>query len=228
MFFHKGFSLLELLVVVTILVILTGVLLPSLIKGRMKAYQTVCAANLREVLMAFEFYCSDYKGVYPCANDGQVPWLWMGRGWREFVKPYLHEDISSETPGILQCPAEKTDKYDRTSYGYSMSFYHSSEQINQMKDKSYTYSNPTIGIGIHREQVLYPSKKIMVGEWFSNHQPVTGNYKTEPGWWSWDGVRNFIFPDGHVEFLPAKEIRAANDNWPDPNLTINGIEGMDK
>ncbi len=221
---RKSFNLLELLVVVAFLAVLVGVLLPSLIKSRTEAYRTVCASNLREISMVFDFYCSDYKGLYPCANDNDIPWLWMGRGWREFVKPYLSDNLFN----ILQCPAEKTDKYDRTSYGYSMSFYHSVEQINRMNDKGYTYSNPLSGVAIHREQVLYPSKKIMVGEWFSNHQPVTGDYKTEPGWWSWKGARNFVFPDGHVEFLHAKKIRAANDNWPDPNLTINGVEGIDK
>lgn len=222
-FFRKGFSLLELLTATAVIVILAGVLLPSLARSRVKAQQVVCSGNLREIFRVFEFYCSDYKGIYPCADDNSKPWLWMGRGWKMFVTDYISGNVD-----VLRCPAEHTDKYENTSYGYSMSFYHSVEQINSMKDKSMTYSNPVFGVAVHREDVLYPSKKILSGEWFSNHKPVTGDYKTEPGWWSWKGIRNFVFADGHVEFLPAKEIRKANDNWPDPNLTVNGFEGVDK
>ncbi len=220
---QKGFSLLELLATTAIIAILVGVLLPSIARSKTKAQQIICAANLREISKAFEFYCSDYKGIYPCANDSKTPWLWMGRGWKPYLLIYINNNSN-----ILRCPAEHTDKYDKTSYGYSMSFYHSSEQINQMKDKNMTCSNPVPGIAIHREDISYPSRKILAGEWFSNHNPVTGNYKTEPGWWSWQGIRNFVFADGHTEFLAAQNIRPANDNWPDPNLTINGVNGIDK
>ena len=196
--------------------------MPVLSDSKAKAQRVLCAHNLKENFKSFEFYCSDYRDIYPCANDENMPWLWMGRGWKTFLAPYIN-DID-----ILHCPAEHTDKYDNTSYGYSMCFYHSVEQINKMTDKSNTYSNPVISVPVHTGDVSYPSRKILLGEWFSNHKPVTGDYNTEPGWWSWKGTRNFIFADGHIEFLPAKKIQPANDNWPDPNLTVNGVAGSDK
>jgi prepilin-type processing-associated H-X9-DG protein len=30
-----------------------------------------------------------------------------------------------------------------------------------------------------------------------------------PGWWSWIGSRNFIFVDGHINFLKGGKIREA-------------------
>ncbi|MCM8785920.1 MAG: hypothetical protein NC899_06780, partial [Candidatus Omnitrophica bacterium] len=166
-------------------------------------------------------------GYFPAYQDPfpEGYWLWMGRGWRLLLKPYIKKGISEKDPSILYCPSDKTapKKYESTSYGYSMSFYHSPEQINQMIDKSYTYDPnkimPTIGQKI--SQVRNPSKKILVGEWFDNH---TGGNN---GWWGWNGSRNYLFVDGHIEFIKAKDILSANDNYPDPNLTEDGILGKD-
>ena len=64
---------------------------------------------------------------------------------------------------------------------------------------------------------------MLVGEWQSNHQRAAG----DNGWWNWEGSRNYLFVDGHVEYRAAIAIRAANDNFPDPNLTHDGIRGSD-
>lgn len=229
----SSFTLIELLVVIATISIILAILIPSISTGRNSAQRQICASNLSEIYKAFSYYCSDYDGIYPAAEDPVVPsyniWLWMGRGWREFIKWYIDNTISADNPSILHCPAESTPKYESTSYGYSMSFYHSPDQINSMKDKSYTY-NPIYvvrPVGVGPEDLAYPAKKIMVGEWYSNHSRVTGDYKTEPGWWSWQGTRNFLFADGHINFVPAEQIREANDGWPDPNLTVDGYLGID-
>jgi hypothetical protein len=36
-----------------------------------------------------------------------------------------------------------------------------------------------------------------------------------------------LFADGQVRFIDAKDIRPARDGNPNPNLTINGIRGID-
>jgi prepilin-type processing-associated H-X9-DG protein len=41
------------------------------------------------------------------------------------------------------------------------------------------------------------------------------------------GSRNYLFADGQIRFLKAREIREANDRLPDANLTIGGIKGTD-
>ena len=71
--------------------------------------------------------------------------------------------------------------------------------------------------------VARPSGKILIGEWLSNHSSI----ENDSGWWSWEGMRNFLFADGQVRMLPAKKIRPARDGLPDANLTVNGIKGMD-
>jgi prepilin-type N-terminal cleavage/methylation domain-containing protein/prepilin-type processing-associated H-X9-DG protein len=223
----KAFTLIELLIVITIITVLTGFLLPALGEARKEGYKSVCASNLRGMAQAMEMYRADYNDIYPCKDDTVSPWLWMGRGFRPVLEPYIAPGLSAKNPNILWCPVEKAAGYENTSYAYSMSFYHSPAQINQMTDKSYTLTIHTNPVPINSGQVAIPANKILIGEWYSNHKPVTGDYSTEPGWWSWKGSRNYLFADGHVQFIAATKIRPANDGFADPNLTQDGVEGSD-
>ncbi len=228
---RNGFTLIELLMVVAIIGLLTSLLLPSLSEARKSAGRVVCLSNLRQIGGAFALYRMDYREIYPCAEDpvdpGKNVWLWMGRGWRGFVEPYIRPGINQEDPSILWCSADYSNKFQRTSYAYSMAFYHSPNQIDLMTSSSFTWSSPQEARAINETMVNFPSQKILVGEWWSNHRPVTGSYDTEPGWWSWKGTRNFLLADGHARSVPAEEIMEANDGWPDPNLTRHGVKGFD-
>jgi len=225
----SGFTVIEILVVISIITILFSIILPLLKKAREKARQAVCMNNLRQISIALSLYIDDYDGYFPCADDplsiSPYYWLWMGRGWRKLLTPYIKKSITEKDPSILYCPSDRTApiKWESTSYGYSMSFYHSPEQINMMTDPSYTYDINKImpSIGQKSSKVKYPDKKIVIAEWLDNH---TG---TNSGWWSWKGSRNYLFVDGHVEFLKAEKILPANDGYPDINLTKDGILGKD-
>jgi hypothetical protein len=141
---------------------------------------------------------------------------------------YLSTLVDVNTPSVLLCPADQTDpaQYESTSYSYSMAFYHSPEQIDTIDDRSLTYTNPQPSIRQRVGDVAWPSAKILIGEWLSNHAPVEPA-QTDLGWWCWLGTRHFLFGDGQVVFLKAESIRPARDNLPDANLTIKGIKGRD-
>ncbi|MBU2495564.1 MAG: DUF1559 domain-containing protein [Candidatus Omnitrophota bacterium] len=225
---ESAFTLVEVLVVIAIIAILAALLLPGLSQAREKAKQALCMNNLRQIGLAFSMYCSDYDECFPCAQDpvsaSPFYWLWMGRGWRQFLAPYLNKNATSLNPGVLYCLSDRTapQKWESTSYAYSMAFYHSPEQINLMTSDTDTYTNPVPSVGQKLSQVSFPDKKVLAGEWLSNHTP-----KTVVNWWNWSGSRNYLFADGHVEYLKAIRIKPANDNYPDPNLTRDGIKGKD-
>jgi len=60
-----GFTLVELLVVIAIIAIIAALLLPALISAREKARRTACLNNLRQLALALESYCGDYRGYFP-------------------------------------------------------------------------------------------------------------------------------------------------------------------
>jgi len=61
----RGFTLVELLVVVGIVAVLIAMLMPALSKAREQARLTQCMSGARQIFMGVEMYCGDNKDYYP-------------------------------------------------------------------------------------------------------------------------------------------------------------------
>jgi len=220
----RAFTLIELMVVTAILAILAGLLLPALASAMERGRRTSCGSQLHQIGIAFQVYLNDHGQTYPWAQDPASTdpyyWFWMGRGWRRALAPCLEGSLKA-----LYCPSDETapEKWESTSYGYSMAFYHSPVQIDSMASASATYSNPQRSTPQSPDRVAHPSLKVMVAEWLSNHDRIA----PDPGWWSWKGAHNCLFADGHAQYLKGRDARPANDGFPDFNLTRHGIQGQD-
>ncbi len=68
----KGFTLLELLVVISIIGILAATVTPALLGARQAAYTARAKAELRQIAIALELYQSAY-GAYPPDADRNLP-----------------------------------------------------------------------------------------------------------------------------------------------------------
>ena len=71
-FWHKNFTLIELLIVIAIIAILAAILLPALNKARNKARATTCLNNQKQIGLGLLQYADDYNGFIWMSDDTSV------------------------------------------------------------------------------------------------------------------------------------------------------------
>ncbi len=69
---RPGFTLVELLVVVSIIALLISILLPSLRQAREQAKFAVCGSNLRQIGAAIHLYANEYESYIPRGPEPAV------------------------------------------------------------------------------------------------------------------------------------------------------------
>ena len=90
---RRGFTLVELLVVIGIVAVLVAILLPALNRARRQARAVVCLSNLRQLGMVFQTYVADHKGKPPPGGFGGVLHFFIPRN-----------DRITDSPQIVFCP----------------------------------------------------------------------------------------------------------------------------
>jgi prepilin-type N-terminal cleavage/methylation domain-containing protein/prepilin-type processing-associated H-X9-DG protein len=64
----RGFTLIEVLVVVALISLLAAILIPALTRARAQSNEVVCRCNLRQIDTPVKVYASSHRGWYPLAD----------------------------------------------------------------------------------------------------------------------------------------------------------------
>ncbi|MDB5299111.1 MAG: type secretion system protein [Phycisphaerales bacterium] len=159
----RGFTLVELLVVIGIIALLVAILVPALAVAQEQARGVKCLSNLRQVAMAASIYCDAHRGTYPIAYyigaDG-TSYSWdftaaIVAGKRTIIPGLLWPATGGGGLAVQQCPS-----YDGPLSGTSDPF------------TGYNYNTSFIGHGqfedipdpIKVAQVRHPSTVALFGD----------------------------------------------------------------
>lgn len=192
----RGFTLIELLVVISIIALLIAVLLPALGGAREAAYQTQCAANLRQVGLAINMYANDFDGYLP----GSVNWADEVQ-----ASQYLNISDVSAKPNVMGCPVHLRQHGKANGRTYAMSARIGTSPYNS-------------GYGIEKiQECLKPSKTMIVmdGSWrdagsFFNLQlfPAGSNRPSAVHRLKYSNV---CYLDNHVQTILWEDIPTSGD-----------------
>jgi prepilin-type N-terminal cleavage/methylation domain-containing protein len=106
---NKGFTLLELMIVIAIISILAVAMIPNFVNARNAAKLTSCKSILRNISTVVEMYSQDNEGKYPASD---------------FIITLTGNPLSGYIDKAYICPVAKASyEYKATNNGVSYNIY---------------------------------------------------------------------------------------------------------
>lgn len=231
----SGLTLIEVLVVISIIAILAGMLLPTLISTRALAKRSCCQSNLKQLGMAFEMYIQDWDGILPSPGGLIGDRNYWAQDHGGGLEPYIK---NQGWGSIWTCPAyniEVDSTMVHVPRTYSMNSF-----LRNPSDIIPSTAGITILKGIAKDAIPYPSDTILLFEGMAedstSNQPYHGTgYVARCGDWSMvqgyypklhyqnadkpvhKGLNNYLMCDGHVMAMPPEKYPFAGPTSPENN-----------
>jgi len=218
----RGFTLVEMLIVIAVIGTLIALLLPAIQTARQTAFKASCSSRMRQVGLAMLMFCDANQGRFP-----QNAHAGAGKSWIFTLAPYL-ESLDAVRICPLDPNAQARLQNKQTSYvisGYitSSSRPESVREYRKLKAPSRTI---TVCEGSNQRSVSnLGAEHTHPWNWFSAANISAGTVWTEalkeiqPDQHMGDSA-NFLFADAHVETISAFDIRQraeAGDNFALPD-----------
>ena len=221
----NGFTLVELLVVISIIALLLSILMPGLQKARQAGWRVVCASRLRTIGLAAELYIGDNSKYLPYAYYDRTldssavysagGWCWPGawagkyiglekytrsdgfwtEGWKEIAAKYFSCPARAPYRG-LPCYG-----YEHFSYGMNVNFGTTIWYIPRKK----------------QSEAKRPSTVIMHLDMEGDGTNGAAFYLTGQGWdalgysYRHSNSLNILFLDGHVNSF--RDVPSSASDW---------------
>ncbi|HEX2998901.1 MAG TPA: prepilin-type N-terminal cleavage/methylation domain-containing protein [Armatimonadota bacterium] len=222
---NRGFTLVEILVVIAVIALLAAILLPVLHRTRENARGTHCEENLKQLGLAFQLYATDYDEVWP-APGGYVGnfnyWHQSGGGGLE---PYIR-NAGAGLNSVWVCPSWKLgweSQFPPRTYGMNSALRNPPDVLpwpmaNKILDGLPTalLRDPSSTIllfeGIPNIAKVYPGLGYVgrCGYWDSvKGYDLNPNIRWNNNWLpheAWhSGVNNYLYCDGHIKRQPPRK-----------------------
>ena len=145
---RRGFTLVELLVVIGIIALLISILMPALGRAREQANSVKCLSNLRQLGMAMHMYALENKGIFPAGsrfdNVVREDWIYYqtnatanqrGNGLT-LNDSAIAKYMGNMNPEALRCPSDNLETHTpnapggRYDYSYTMNMFFDSHRWN--------------------------------------------------------------------------------------------------
>jgi prepilin-type N-terminal cleavage/methylation domain-containing protein/prepilin-type processing-associated H-X9-DG protein len=224
---RRGFTLIELIVVIGIIAVLIALLLPTLARAQSAARVVTCQSNLRQLGQALIMYANANGGwIIPVDNDptGVGGIRGFGTMWepkdrwpaRVFKFPLPNPETDNPAdycPKVVLCPAD----------------------VDPAMSHTYALNNPVAAnhckLGSHNFAGLSSSEIVIAAEKLT----LANDYYIEPDQGDFDkgldlyrhGQRrgsNYLYFDGHVETRLPKDVREQMDPWTTRGIGTQSLE----
>lgn len=211
--FRWGFSMVELLVAISIVAVLAAILIPVLSSVRQRSLSAACQSNLRQMGVALNVYVAEHDGVFIPAAVYRPVDQGIYLYWYEMLEPYMggSPEDPKNRPAWQLCPAKdiKPMTLETVGYGWnSRNFGHATGGNNDPDP-----ADDPDGVYSRLMQVENPADTIIIGDSkdaTTDDQAYQNRYLYESGQLLAErhsGGGNYLFVDGHVEWMRSAELR---------------------
>lgn len=189
---HRAFTLVEMLILVTVLAVLAAIFLPAMgsHSGRRSMERRACASNLRHIGLAFRVYVADSDERFPPRGVRYDEWPSLMSG-------YIQE------PQVFTCPS--TAHEGATDYFYNARL----AKIERAKIKK----PGSVILSGDGNDVAWPSA-------YLTDLPISWRkLENSPARRHFDGA-NYLFIDGHVRWFKPEKITNSNPAQGAPTFEV--------
>lgn len=214
------FTLVELIVVITIIAILAGMLLPVLNQAREKARGIACLSSMKQLVLARQKYADDNESFMPGTVGGTNPFGGgTGTYWHEFLSYNKYIPTS-----ILCCPQVTPTKYmghNKRAFAYGGI---DTKAADGDVGGSFVFKGQHTYIS--QKKVKEMSSYLLVGDTVTFNTTYTTSFGGRPVQFSQLRLTGSTVPDG----LPhMRHSNRCNFGFMDGHATsISGIEMLEK
>jgi len=194
----RGFTLIEILIVLALVGLLSALLFPVFARARDRARIATCASNLRQIGQAIQMYVNDNNRFYPSV----IPPLPISQcAWADRIERY------AKSPAIFRCPSYPEGEYRSgcPEFDPSGPQYDGSYDLNDLRTTSDFLADRE---SVHESRFQHPSGTILALDGQGSVVSPGRNTVTDTTYLIGQRVKvrhnggdNLLFADGHVKWL---------------------------